>query len=189
MVMFGLIAFGLGQGALVTLVFNVLVTAAPKKLAGDVGSLRGTTQNLAAGVGTAVAGSLMVGLLTAMVMRRLAHNPVLTPDILAQLVLDNINFVTDARLNEIMARTGASEAAVAEAVRINTASRIRAIKIGLLLMAGVAFLAIFPAGRLPDFKPGEIPAHPEPESPEALKAAAQEVEKAEAELRLGGARV
>ncbi|MBB5691652.1 riboflavin transporter FmnP [Roseomonas alkaliterrae] len=62
--MFGLIIFGIGQGALVTLVFNVLVTAAPKELAGDVGSLRGTTQNLAAGVGTAVAGALLVGLLS-----------------------------------------------------------------------------------------------------------------------------
>ena len=47
-VMIGLIVFGIGQGALVTLLFNVLVTAAPKELAGDVGSLRGTTQNLAA---------------------------------------------------------------------------------------------------------------------------------------------
>jgi predicted MFS family arabinose efflux permease len=36
-VMVGLIVFGIGQGALVTLVFNVLVTAAPKELAGDVG--------------------------------------------------------------------------------------------------------------------------------------------------------
>ncbi len=62
-VMIGLIVFGIGQGALVTLVFNVLVTAAPKELAGDVGSLRGTTQNLAAGVGTAISGALLVGLL------------------------------------------------------------------------------------------------------------------------------
>src|SRR5690606_36541612 len=62
-VLFGLIAFGIGQGALVTLVFNVLVTSAPKELAGDVGSLRGTTNNLAAAVGTALAGALMVGLL------------------------------------------------------------------------------------------------------------------------------
>lgn len=55
------VMFGIGQRALVTLVFKVLVTAAPKELAGDVGSLRGTTQNLAAAVGTAVAGALMVG--------------------------------------------------------------------------------------------------------------------------------
>ncbi|WP_233199703.1 hypothetical protein [Cryobacterium sp. N22] len=40
----GLFAFGVGQGALVTLVFKVLVTAAPKELTGDVGSVRGTTK-------------------------------------------------------------------------------------------------------------------------------------------------
>ena len=74
-VMIGLIVFGIGQGALVTLLFNVLVTAAPKELAGDVGSLRGTTQNLAAAVGTAVAGALLVGLLSSMIMYRLADNP------------------------------------------------------------------------------------------------------------------
>ena len=62
-VLFGLVLFGIGQGALVTLLFNVLVTASPKELAGDVGSLRGTTNNLAAAVGTAVAGALLVGLL------------------------------------------------------------------------------------------------------------------------------
>src|SRR5215470_4204783 len=75
-VLFGLILFGIGQGALVTLLFNVLVTASPRELAGDVGSLRGTTQNLAAAVGTAVAGALMVGLLSAIVLGSLAGNPV-----------------------------------------------------------------------------------------------------------------
>jgi predicted MFS family arabinose efflux permease len=78
-VLFGLVLFGIGQGSLVTLVFNVLVTASPKELAGDVGSLRGTTQNLASAVGTAVAGALLVGLLSAIVLRSLAANPVLTP--------------------------------------------------------------------------------------------------------------
>jgi hypothetical protein len=42
-------------------------------------------------------------------------------------------------------------------MRINTEARLRALKIGLLTMAGLALLAIFPAGRLPDYKPGEIP--------------------------------
>jgi MFS family permease len=65
-VLIGLVLFGIGQGALVTLVFNVLVTSSPKELAGDVGSLRGTTNNLAAAVGTAVAGALLVGLLSAL---------------------------------------------------------------------------------------------------------------------------
>jgi predicted MFS family arabinose efflux permease len=156
-VMFGLIAFGIGQGALVTLVFNVLVTAAPKELAGDVGSLRGTTQNLAAGVGTAVAGALLVGLLSAGIMVRIAENPQLPPAVVSQIDLDNINFVSNDRLLGIMERTGAAPEQVIEAVRVNAEARLQALKIGLLLMALFAALAIIPAGRLPGYRPGEIP--------------------------------
>ncbi|MCK8787381.1 MFS transporter [Roseomonas sp. NAR14] len=156
-VMLGLIVFGIGQGALVTLVFNVLVTAAPKELAGDVGSLRGTTQNLAAGVGTAVAGALLVGLLSAGILYRLNENPLLPANIQAEVDLDSLNFVSNDRLGDIMARTSADPAQVAEAVRINAEARLQALKIGLLLMAGVALLALIPASRLPAYRPGEIP--------------------------------
>jgi hypothetical protein len=156
-VMLGLITFGIGQGALVTLVFNVLVTAAPKELAGDVGSLRGTTQNLAAGVGTAVAGALLVGLLSAGILYRIAENPALPPAVVTQIDLDSINFVSNDRLLSIMERTGAAPEQVAEAVRVNTEARLQALKIGLLIMAIVAALAIIPASRLPAYRPGEIP--------------------------------
>jgi hypothetical protein len=159
-VMIGLIVFGLGQGALVMLLFNVLVTAAPKDLAGDVGALRGTTQNLAAAVGTAVAGALLVGLLSSMILYQLADNPRLPAEVQSQVDLDNINFVTNERLLEVMQGTTATPEQVEEAVRINTESRLRALKIGLLIMGGVALLAIFPASRLPDYKPGEIPHDP-----------------------------
>jgi predicted MFS family arabinose efflux permease len=156
-VLFGLILFGIGQGSLVTLVFNVLVTASPKELASDVGSLRGTTQNLAAAVGTAVAGALLVGLLSAAVLRNLAENPVLTPEIQSQVDLDSINFVSNDGLQTVLERTTATPQQVAEAVRINTESRLRALKIGLLIMAGIALLTIFPAGQLPNYIPGESP--------------------------------
>lgn len=164
-VLVGLVVFGIGQGSLVTLVFNVLVTASPKELAGDVGSLRGTTQNLAAAVGTAVMAALLVTLLSSAVLTALAGNPVLTPQIQAEVDLDNINFVNNDRLLSIMQGTSATPEQVTEAVRINGEARLRALKIGLLIMAGLSLLAIAPAGRLPDYKPGEIPADPPPEPP------------------------
>ncbi|RLP27290.1 MFS transporter [Mesorhizobium sp. YM1C-6-2] len=157
-VLAGLILFGIGQGALVTLLFNVLVTASPKELAGDVGSLRGTTNNLAAAVGTAVAGALLVGLLSAAVMSRIAANPLLPKEIQSQVDLDSTTFVSNDRLETILAGTDASPEQVTEAMRVNTEARLRALKIGLLIMAALAFLAIVPAGRLPDYKPGQIPA-------------------------------
>jgi MFS family permease len=157
-VMFGLVAFGIGQGALVTLLFNVLVTASPKELAGDVGSLRGTTNNLAAAVGTAVVGALLVGLLSSAVIRNLAANPVLPQALQQQVSLDNITFVSNDRLAAVLEQTDATPEQKAEAVRINTESRLQALKIGLLLMAALALLAILPASRLPKYKPGDIPA-------------------------------
>jgi MFS family permease len=161
-VLLGLVTFGIGQGALVTLLFNVLVTASPKELAGDVGSLRGTTQNLAAAVGTAVAGALAVGLLTTIMLGNIAAAPKLTPELQAQVDLDNINFVSNDRLQTVLAGTTASPAQVAEAVRVNTESRLLALKIALLILAGLSMLAIFPASQLPNYIPGEIPANPPP---------------------------
>ena len=156
-VLAGLIVFGIGQGSLVTLLFNVLVTSSPKELAGDVGSLRGTTNNLAAAVGTAVAGALLVGLLSAAVMRNVVANPLLTEELQAQMPLDRITFVSNEQLATLVAATDATPAQKAQAIRVNTESRLRALKIALLLMAGLALLAILPAGRLPNYRPGEIP--------------------------------
>ncbi|ATM96123.1 putative MFS Superfamily multidrug efflux transporter [Yersinia frederiksenii] len=157
-VLFGLVVFGLAQGALVTLLFNVLVSASPKELAGDVGSLRGTTNNLANAIGTAVAGALLVGLLSANVMRGVAETPILTPEIQAQVNMDSINFVSNDRLQGVLAQTTATPEQVAEAVRVNEEARLRSLKFGLLIMALLSLLAIFPAGRLPDYLPGELPA-------------------------------
>ena len=42
-------------------------------------------------------------------------------------------------------------------MRVNTEARLRALKIGLLIMAGLALLAVIPAGQLPNYLPGEIP--------------------------------
>ena len=111
------------------------------------GSLRGTANNLAAAVGTAVVGALLVGLLSAAILRGIAENPLLPPEIQSQIDLDSINFVSNDRLLGIMQRTTATPEQVSEAVRVNTDARLSALRMGLLLMAGLALLAIIPAGR------------------------------------------
>jgi MFS family permease len=153
----GLITVGLGQGALVTLLFNVLVTAAPKEMAGDVGSLRGVTQNLAAAVGTALVGTLLVGLLSAAILGDLGANPVITAELKDEVNLTNLNFFSDTQIRERLAGTSATPEQLDEAVRINAEARTRALKIGFLLLSGLALLAVVPCSWLPDYKPGEAP--------------------------------
>lgn len=158
MVIVSMVLAGLGEGSLVTLLFNVLVTASPKKMAGDVGSLRGTTNNLANGVGTAMAGALVVGVLGTGVHRALVHNPVIPNELKMEMNLDNVPFTSNAQLRRFLANSGrATPEQVDEAERINTEVRLIALKVSFFALAGLALLAFFPAGGLPGYIRGELP--------------------------------
>jgi MFS family permease len=151
MVISGLVLLGLGQGALVTTVFNVLAAASPEALAGDVASLRGTTNNLAGAVGTAIAGALLIGMLSVSVTRELIGNPIISQDLKRQVDLDDIAFVSNEHLREVLEETTAAPEQVSEAVRINTEGRSHALRICFLALTGLALIAIFPAGGLPEY--------------------------------------
>ncbi len=153
----GLILVGLGQGALVTLLFNVLVTASPKELAADVGALRGTANNLAAGVGTAIAGALVIGILSLNIQRGLVDNPTIPPSLIQQVNLDSVTFVSNDRLESSLANTTATPEQLQEAVRINAAARLRSLKLSFLSLAVLSLLMIVPSRRLPRYVPGEVP--------------------------------
>jgi hypothetical protein len=150
MVIFGLIMIGLGQGALATLLFTAMAATSSDEFAGDVGALRGTTANLAGAIGTAVAGALLIGLLSTNVMHDLTDNPIIPPELKGQVDLDNITFVSNDRLLEVLSATTAAPNQIAEALSINTDARLRSLKIGLLAMAGLALMTVFPAGNLPN---------------------------------------
>ena len=157
MVVISMLLAGVGEGALVTLLFNVLVTASPKELAGDVGSLRGTTNNLANGVGTALAGALLVSVLGTSVHRDLVHNPVIPIELKREVNLDNVPFISNDQLLNTLAPTSATPEQVKEAVRINIDARLVALKVSFFTLAGLALLAFFPAAGLPGYVRGEIP--------------------------------
>ncbi|MET8334176.1 MFS transporter [Streptosporangium canum] len=159
----GLIVFGIGQGALVTLVFNVLVTAAPKELAGDVGSIRGTTQNLASAVGTAFAGALLTTLLSWNIGRAITSLS-LPAKIAEEIDLHNNDFISNDQLRDALANTAATPEQVNAFVMINTDARLDALKLGLLILAVISALAVLPASRLPKYRPHEIP-DPSPQEP------------------------
>jgi MFS family permease len=156
-VVLGLLLVGLGQGALATLLFNVLVTSSPPEFAGDVGALRGTAGNLAAAVGTAVTGALIVGILSVNVQSAVRDHPTIPPTLIAQVDLDDIRFVSNDRLLDMMSRTTATPEQVDAALQINADARLRALKLTFLLLAVFSLLAFVPAGRLPDYKPDEVP--------------------------------
>lgn len=54
--------------------------------------------------------------------------------------------------------TDATPSQVDAAIAINEEVRLRALKTGLLIFAGVSLLAVVPASRLPRYRPHELEA-------------------------------
>lgn len=164
LVVLGLVTVGLGQGALVTLLFNVLVTSSPKELSGDVGALRGTVNNLSAGVGTAIAGALAVGFLSANIKQAVVDHPELPPSLVSQVDLNSATFMNNDRLKATLERTTATPEQVKAAVQVNADARLRALKLTFLILSLIAALMIVPVRMLPAFRPGEVPPGPQPQN-------------------------
>lgn len=156
-VILGLMVLGIGEGTMLTLLFNVLVSASPKRLAGDVGALRGVANNMSSALGAAFASVVAVALLGSIILS--GFNASNLPATLQQEInFDQIDFVSNAQLRDVLARTSVTPAEVEEAVRINEDARLRSLKITFLLIAGISLLAIFPAMGLPKYAPGSISA-------------------------------
>ncbi|HYO88564.1 MAG TPA: MFS transporter [Candidatus Limnocylindrales bacterium] len=155
-IILGLIIVGLGEGMLLTLMFNVMVKSAPKELAGDVGALRGTANNLSTAVGTALAAVLAVTILSAVVTETLSDYPSIPNGLIEEINLDNIDFVSNDRLDEVLAEANATPEQVATAQQINEEARLRALKISFLVLSTLSLLAIFPANGLPGKKLSEV---------------------------------
>ncbi len=100
-VILGLILAGIGEGTMLTLLFNVLVSASPKEFAGDVGALRGVVNNVSSALGAAFAGVVAVTLLTTALGAGLGQ-----ANLPPQYNLDNVgrvDFISDVQLKDRLA--------------------------------------------------------------------------------------
>jgi hypothetical protein len=75
-------------------------------------------------------------------LAKITANPLLPKEIKAQVDLGNITCVSNDQLRSVMEKTTATPQQVQEPLRVNTEARLRALKIGLLFMAGLPLLAV-----------------------------------------------
>jgi MFS family permease len=154
----GLVLLGLAQGCIVALVFNTLLSASPKELAGDVGAWRGLTHNISGSVGIAVATAFAIAMLGAFSLSAAQRSPVIDQATIQQVEFDNVNFITNDQLQQsLSSTTDATPAEIDKATVIFADARLRSLKITLLVLAAISLLAIVPAGRMPTFQDEEIP--------------------------------
>ena len=156
-VIVGLLLVGIGEGTLLTLLFNVLVSASPKRLAGDVGALRGVANNVSNALGAALASVVAVGLLGVFLSSALSRSD-LPPELQTEVLFNDVDFVTNDALRSELGTASVTPEQVEQAVAINEDARLRALRASFLIVGGISLLSIFPAARLPKYAPGELSA-------------------------------
>ena len=151
LVIVGMVLAGIGDGALATLLFKFLITRASADITGDVTPLCSSTNYFGAAVGTALASALVVGMLGMSVQGELRGSPAISSELKQQIDLNNISFISNDRLRQSLSRTDATPQEVEEAIRINTAGRLHALRVCFFALAVLAAFAFFPAAALPDW--------------------------------------
>jgi MFS family permease len=153
----GLILVGLGEGTLLTLLFNVLVSASPKRLAGDVAALRGVANNVSNALGAAFASVVAVSLLGIFLASALDGSE-MPPEVRTHVLADDLDFVTEDEVRRTLAATSATLEQIEESVAINEDAGLRALRGSFLIVALISLLSIFPAAKLPKYARGELSA-------------------------------
>ena len=163
-IVIGLILLGLGQGSIVALVFNTLLSAAPKEIAGDVGAWRGLVHNLSGSVGIAVASAFAVTILASSLSSAAIAHPEISAELIQEVNINEADFLTNPQLEAVLEGTSATPTEVDAAIAVNEEARLRALQLSLLGLAMLALLAIVPALRMPSRIAGELPEKLEPDS-------------------------
>jgi MFS family permease len=158
---------GAGLGLLASQLGNVIVSSEPVESSGEVGGLQYTAQNLGASLGTALIGAVVIGTLATQLLQGIEDSPAVSDQVeqAASIRLEaGVEFVSNAQLEEALAETPIPPEEQQAIVAANSEARIEALQFGMVAVAVVALLGLFPTRRLPSkaLKSAEISADPAP---------------------------
>ncbi|WP_141015337.1 MFS transporter [Nocardioides sambongensis] len=152
-----LLLAGLGVGALASQLGAVTVSAVPDERSGEVGGLQNTASNLGASLGTALAGSVLIGTLTASFFAGIDSNPAVSDAVAENAEVElagGIPFVSDDALESALAEVDVPTEEADAIVEENSDARLAGLRVSLAVLAFLAALAIFLTRLLPRRPPG-----------------------------------
>jgi EmrB/QacA subfamily drug resistance transporter len=151
-----LLLIGLGMGALASQLGSVTVSAVPDEQSAEVGGIQNAVTNLGASIGTALAGSILIGVLTSSFLTNIEENPAIPPQATSQatdLLQGGAPFLSDAQLESALDKAGTSEEVAQAALDANAAARLDGLRVALAILAFTALLAFFFTQRIPTTQP------------------------------------
>jgi len=148
-----LLLAGLGIGSLASQLGAVTVSAVPDEQSGEVGGIQNTVTNLGASIGTALAGAVLISVLTTTFLGSVASNAAIPKELSAQAQVQlsaGVPFVSDADLSAVLQEAGVPPASAQAVVDENVKSRINGLRAALAVLALLALVALATTRRLPD---------------------------------------
>ena len=143
---------GLGIGSLASQLGAVTVSAVPDEKSAEVGGLQNTATNLGASFGTALAGSVIIAVLTASLLAGVQSNPNVPQDVKSKASTElaaGVPFISDAALKQAMTDAGQSAEVTQAVVDEDAKARIDGLHAALGVLALLACVALFFTGRIP----------------------------------------
>ena len=156
-----LLIVGFGIGALASQLGAVTVSAVPTEKSSEVGGVQNTATQLGASLGTALAGSILIAVLTASFLSGVQNNPNVPQQAKSQATTKlaaGAPFISDKDVKARMSAAGRSQAEIDAAVKQNDASQIDGLRAALSVLAVMGVIALFFTGRIPKKEPGSEPA-------------------------------
>jgi predicted MFS family arabinose efflux permease len=158
-----LLLTGLGIGTLASQLGSVTVSSVPTSQSGEVGGIQNTVTNLGASIGTALAGTILIAVLTTTFLGNVASDPAVPKEISNQAQVElsaGIPFVSDADLAATLQKAGVPADTAQAIEKDNASARINGLRAALAVLALLALIALALTWKLPDRQPGVEDAQP-----------------------------
>jgi MFS family permease len=152
-----MLLIGLGIGALASQLGAVTVSAVPDEQSPEVGGVQNTMTNLGASLGTALAGSILIATLTSAFITNIEQSSAIPSRVKSEARVElagGVPFVSDADLEAALDEANVNRRASDAAVDAYREARIDGLTSSLAILALLALVALFPAGRIPSTQPG-----------------------------------
>ena len=156
-----LLFIGLGIGALASQLGAVTVSAVPNEQSGEVGGLQNTATNLGASLGTALAGSLLILVLTSSLISGIQNNPNVPEEVKSTAGVElasGVPFLSDSQLRDALTSAGIDAPTTDSIVEENSTARVDGMNVALAMLALLAVVSLGFTGRIPDEQPTGDPA-------------------------------
>ena len=166
-----LLLAGLGVGALASQLGSVTVSSVPDEQSGDVGGLQNTVTNLGASIGTALAGAVLLSVLTTSLITGISSDPAISESVQSQAQVelsDGVPFTSDADVEKGLDEAGIHGAEADALLDENEKARIVGLRAALSVLALLSLLALATSGGIPTTQPAAAPTDDEDQSEEAV---------------------